>query len=43
MNAAGDARDADVDRYVAELAARLVDRVPDAVSAIEAFGSRGNS
>jgi DNA-binding PucR family transcriptional regulator len=36
MNAVGDARDADVDRYVAELAARLADRVPDAVSLIEA-------
>jgi hypothetical protein len=36
MNAMDDARNADAKRCVAELAARLVDRVPDAVSLIEA-------
>jgi hypothetical protein len=36
MNAVEDARNAEVDRCVAELAVRLVDRVRDAVSLIEA-------
>jgi hypothetical protein len=35
MNAVDDARNAEVDRCVAELAARLVDRMADAVSLIE--------
>ena len=36
MNSVVGAGNSDVDRYVAELAARLVDRVPDAVSLIDA-------
>jgi DNA-binding PucR family transcriptional regulator len=36
MNSVVGAGKSDVDRYVAELAARLVDRVPDAVSLIDA-------